>query len=166
MSPLGYKKAMVGRIVSVIIIAGFVILVALLGSHYSVMNRDWYEALNKPSFQPPNWVFGVVWTALFILFAVSLILIWNTQPHTKLHYVIMAAAVLNGILNVAWSALFFGNKLIFPAIYDAFFLCLSVVFLILATLPISRFASLLLIPYALWTAFATFLTWAIYRLNG
>ncbi|HET6456593.1 MAG TPA: TspO/MBR family protein [Armatimonadota bacterium] len=157
---------MVGRIVSVIIIAGFVILVAVVGSHYSVMNRDWYEALNKPSFQPPNWTFGVVWTALFILFAISLILIWNTQPHTKLHYVIMAAAVLNGILNVAWSALFFGNKLIFLAIYDAALLCLSVIFLILAAWPVSRLAGLLLIPYAIWTAFATYLTLTIYRLNG
>jgi len=157
---------MVGRIVSVIIIAGFVILVAVVGSHYSVMNRDWYEALNKPSFQPPNWTFGVVWTALFILFAISLILIWNTQPHTKLHYVIMAAAVLNGILNVAWSALFFGNKLIFLAIYDAALLSLSVIFLVIAAWPVSRLAGLLLLPYALWTAFATYLTWTIHRLNG
>lgn len=157
---------MVGRIVSIIIIAGFVILVALLGSHFSVMNRDWYEALNKPSFQPPNWVFGVVWTALFVLFAVSLILIWNTRPHTSLHYSIIVAAALNGILNVAWSALFFGNKLIFPAIYDALLLCLSVIFLMIAAWPISRIGSLLLIPYALWTAFATFLTLTIYRLNG
>ena len=157
---------MVGRIVSVIIIAGFVILVAVVGSHYSVMNRDWYEALNKPSFQPPNWTFGVVWTALFILFAISLVLIWNTQPHTKLHYVIMAAAVLNGILNVAWSALFFGNKLIFLAIYDAALLSLSVIFLVIAAWPVSRLAGLLLLPYALWTAFATYLTWTIHRLNG
>ena len=157
---------MAGRIVSIIIIAGFVILVAALGSHFSVMNRGWYDALNKPSFQPPNWVFGVVWTALFILFAISLILIWNTQPHTRLHCVIMAAAVLNGILNVAWSALFFGNKLIFLAIYDAALLCLSVILMMILAWPISRLGSLLLIPYAIWTAFATFLTWAIYRLNG
>jgi benzodiazapine receptor len=157
---------MAGRIVSIIIITGFVALVAIVGSHYSVMNRDWYDSLNKPSFQPPNWVFGVMWTALFILFAISLILTWNTQPHTRLHYVIMAAAVLNGILNVAWSALFFGNKLIFLAIYDAALLCLSVIFLILAAWPISRLAGILLVPYALWTAFATFLTAIIYRLNG
>ena len=111
-------------------------------------------------------MFGVVWTALFILFAISLIVIWNTQPHAKLHYVIMAAAVLNGILNVAWSALFFGNKLIFPAIYDALLLFLSVLLIMILAWPISRLAGLLLIPYALWTAFATYLTAVIYRLNG
>ena len=157
---------MAKRIVSVIIIAGFVILVALVGSHFSVMNRDWYDALSKPSWQPPNWAFGVVWTVLFILFAVSLILVWNTRPHTALHYAIMAAAVLNGILNVAWSALFFGNKLIFPAAYEAMLLFLSVILVMLLAWPISRPAGLLLIPYAVWTAFASFLTLTIYRLNG
>ena len=156
---------MVGRILSVIIIVAFVVLVALIGSHFSSMNRDWYEALNKPSFQPPNWVFGVVWTALFILFAISLILIWNSRPHTSLHYAIMAAAVLNGFLNVFWSYLFFGSRLIFPAIYDALLLFLSVIFLIIAAWPISRLASFLLVPYALWTAFATCLTAVIYGLN-
>jgi len=157
---------MVGRIVSVIIIAVFVILVAVVGSHFSVMNRDWYDALNKPSWQPPNWVFGVVWTVLFILFAISLILIWNTQPRTNLHYVVMAAAVLNGILNVFWSYLFFANKLIFPAAYEAGLLFLSVLLIMILAWPISRLASLLLIPYAVWTAFATYLTLTIYRLNG
>jgi len=129
------------------------------------MNRDWYEALNKPSWQPPSWAFGVVWTALFILFAISLILIWSARPHTSLHYVIIAAAVLNGFLNVFWSYLFFGNKIIFLAIYDALALCLSVIFLMAAAWPINRLAGLLLLPYALWTAFATFLTAVIYRLN-
>lgn len=74
--------------------------------------------------------------------------------------------MLNAILNVTWSALFFGNKLIFPAIYDALLLCLSVIFLVIAAWPISRIASLLLIPYALWVAFASFLTLTIHRPNG
>ena len=86
MSPLGYKKAMVGRIVPVIIIAGFVILVALLGSHYSVMNRDWYDQLIKPPWQPPNWAFPIAWNIIFILAIISIILIWNTHPRTCLLY--------------------------------------------------------------------------------
>ena len=151
---------------SVVIIVAAIVFVAVVGSHYSVMNRDWYEALNKPSFQPPNWIFGVVWTALFILLAISAILVWNTRPRTGFTYFFMAILLFNGFLNVFWSALFFGNKLIFPAIYDAALLCLSVVFLMLAAWPISRLAGLLLIPYALWVAFAAYLTLTIYRLNG
>ena len=149
---------------AVIIVLG-VIAVAAIGGHFSVMNREWYEALRKPVWQPPNWLFGPVWTLIFILTAISLILIWNTEPRSGLTCVIMAAAVLNGVLNIAWSALFFGNKLIFPAIYDALLLCLTVIFIMVAAWPVSRLASLLLIPYALWTAFATYLTSTIYRLN-
>lgn len=106
-----------------------------------------------------------MWTIIFALTALSLILIWNARPRAGLTYVILAAAVVNGILNVGWSALFFGHRLIFPAIYDSALLCLSVIFIMILAWPISKTGSLLLIPYALWTAFATFLTYAIYRLN-
>ena len=152
--------------ISVIVIVIGVIAVAAIGSYYSSMNRDWYEALRKPAWQPPNRLFGPVWTLIFALLAVSLTLIWNARPITGLHYVIIATAVLNGILNIAWSALFFGNKLIFPAIYDSLLLCLSVILIMILAWPISRLASLLLIPYALWTAFATYLTSIIYKLNS
>jgi len=151
---------------SVIVIVLAVIAVALIGSHFSVMNRDWYEALRKPSFQPPNWVFGAVWTVLFILAAVSAILIWNTPPRTPLTHWIMALFALNGILNVLWSALFFGDRLIYPAIWDAALLCLSTVMIIILAWPISRAGSILFIPYALWTAFATYLTHTIWKLNA
>lgn len=150
---------------SVIIIILGVIAVAAVGSHFAAMNRDWYEGLHKPSFQPPNYVFGIVWAVLFILFAASLILIWDAKPPTALTYAIMAMAVMNGILNIAWSALFFGHRLIVPAIFDAALLCLTVIFIMIAAWPISRLGSLLLLPYALWTAFATYLTAAIRQLN-
>jgi len=150
---------------SVIVIVLAVIAVAVIGSHFSVMNREWYEALNKPSFQPPNWVFGAVWTTLFILAAISAMLIWNTRPQTATTYWVMALFAANGLLNVAWSALFFGNKLIYPAIWDSGLLCLSSIAIIALAWPISRAGAILFIPYAAWTAFATFLTWTILRLN-
>ena len=157
---------MAKRIVSVIIIAGFVILVALVGSHFSVMNRDWYDALSKPSWQPANWVFPVVWTIIFALTAISAILVWNARPRRPLVYLTILAFLVNGFLNVLWSYFFFANKLIFPAAYEAMLLFLSVILVMLLAWPISRRASLLLIPYAVWTAFASFLTLTIYRLNG
>ena len=151
---------------SVIAIIGAVVAVALIGSHFSAMNREWYEHLVKPSFQPPNWVFGAVWTTLFILGAISAILIWNTRPQTGLTYWLMALFVVNGILNVVWSALFFGNRLVYQAVFEAGVLCVSVILIIVLAWPISRAGSILMIPYALWTAFATYLTWTIYRLNA
>jgi len=77
----------------------------------------------------------------------------------------MGAFVLNAVINVAWSALFFGNRLILPAVFDAGLLFLSVLLIMILAWPISWIASLLLIPYAGWVAFATALTWAIYQLN-
>lgn len=151
--------------VSVVVIIAAVALAALLGSYYSGMNRDWYEQLTKPAWQPPNWAFPVAWNIIYLLVIVSLILIWNTRPHTGLTYWVTGAFVVNGVLNVLWSALFFGNRLILPAVYDAGLLALSVIFIIILAWPISRLASILLIPYAAWTSFATFLTGTIYLLN-
>jgi benzodiazapine receptor len=153
-------------VASVVVVIGAVVAVGLIGSHFSAMNREWYEHLVKPSYQPPGWVFGAVWTTLFILGAISAILIWNTRPQTGLTYLVMSLFVVNGILNVVWSALFFGNRLIYPAVFEAGVLCVSVAAIIVLAWPISRAGSLLLIPYALWTAFATYLTSTIYRLNG
>ena len=161
---------MAGRIkiswLSVIIILAAVVFVVIIGGRFSSMNRDWYDALSKPSWQPPNWVFPVVWTILFALTALSAILVWNTRPRTALAYFTMVAFIVNGILNIGWSYFFFANKLIFPAAYEAMLLFLSVVLMMILAWPISRLASLLLLPYAAWVAFATFLTFTIYRLNG
>ena len=148
---------------TVIVLA--VVAVAIVGGHFSAMNREWYDRLVKPPWQPPNWAFPIAWNTIFILAIISIILIWNTHPRTALTYWTIAAFILNGILNVAWSALFFGSKLIYPAIFDAGLICLSVVVITILAWPISRVAGLLLLPYAGWTAFATYLTAVIYRLN-
>lgn len=145
-------------------IAG-VVIVALVGSYFSSMNRDWYARLNTPSWQPPSWAFPVAWNIIFILCIVSIILVWNTRPQTGRIYWTIALFALNGVLNVLWSALFFGNRMILPAVYDAGALCLSVIAIMIFAWPISRVGALLLVPYAAWTAFATALTATIYRLN-
>lgn len=150
---------------SVIAIILAVAAVALIGSYFTSMNRDWYDGLNYPSWKPPNWVIPIAWNVIFALSIASLVLIWNTRPHTRSTQWAIGLFVLNGVINVVWSALFFGNRLILPAVIDAGALCLSVIAIMIAARPISRWASILLIPYAGWTAFATALTWAIYRLN-
>lgn len=151
---------------SVIIILAAVFFVVFAGGRFSSMNRDWYDALNKPSWQPPNWIFPVVWTILFALIAISAILVWNTRPRRPLTYLTILAFLANGLLNIGWSYFFFASKLIFPAAYEAMLLFLSVILVMILAWPISRLASLLLIPYALWVAFAAHLTLTIYRLNG
>lgn len=150
---------------SVIVIVLAVAAVALIGGYFSSMNRDWYDKLNYPPLKPPNWAFPVAWNIIFTLSIISTALIWNTRPHTSRTGLVIGLLVLNGVINVVWSVLFFGSMLILPAVVDAGLLCLSVIAIMIAAWPISRWASMLLIPYAAWTAFATALTWTIWRLN-
>jgi len=150
---------------SVIVTIAAVVGVAMFGSYFTGMNRDWYHRLAFPTWKPPDWAIPVAWNIIFVLSAVSIILIWNVRPRTGLTYWTMGAFVLNAVINVAWSALFFGNRLILPAVFDAGLLFLSVLLIMVLAWPISRIAALLLIPYAGWVAFATALTWAIYQLN-
>ncbi len=151
---------------SVIVIVLAVAAVALIGSYFTAMNRDWYDRLNYPSWDPPDWAFPVAWNIIFLLCIVSLMLVWNTRPHTDRTYWAIGLFILNGVLNIFWSVLFFGNRMILPAVIEAGALCLSVITIMIAAWPISRWASVLLLPYACWTAFATALTHAIWRLNS
>jgi len=150
---------------SIFVIVGAVVFVALVGGYFSSMNRDWYDTLRKPSWQPPNWAFPVAWNTIFVLCIASLILLWNTRPHTALTTALVWIFVFNGVANILWSALFFGSKLIFPAIFDAGILCLSTILIIVLGWYVNWVGAMLLIPYAAWTAFATYLTAVIYRLN-
>lgn len=150
---------------SVVVILAAVAAFAALGSFFSMMNRDWYEGLARPGWQPPNWAFPVAWNTIYILTAISIILVWNTRPRTEMTYWVIGLFLVNGILNVAWSAIFFGNRMILPAVIDSALLFLSVVAIMIAAWRISRTASLLLIPYAVWVGFATYLTWVIYTMN-
>ncbi|MHB0998018.1 MAG: TspO/MBR family protein [Armatimonadota bacterium] len=159
----GASKVSLPSIIAAIVA---VAAVAVIGSHFTAMNRDWYMELNVPSWKPPDWVIPVAWNIIFILSIISIVIVWNTQPRCTLTYITIGAFVVNGILNIMWSVLFFGNRLILPAAYEAGLLFLSVVIIMILAWPISKKASMFLLPYAGWTLFATFLTWGIYRLNS
>lgn len=150
--------------VSVVVIVTAVAVVAILGSNFSERG-EWYSNLNKPSIQPPDWVFPIVWNTIFILAVLSLVLVWNSKPHTKRTYWFIGIALLNGAMNVAWSFFFFERHMIRVAVWDAAAICASVIAMIITSWRISRFAALLFVPYAVWTAFATYLTWEIMQLN-
>lgn len=147
------------------IIPLIVFLVSFLGGQITGSGMEWYKNINLPSWTPPGWVIGLVWTFIFILAAISIILFWNLQSKPVYFYWIIGLFVLNGVLNILWSYLFFGQHLIGLAVIEAFVLGLSVLFLILSIWPFSKFAASLLIPYCGWTFFATYLTYSIWVLN-
>lgn len=147
------------RLIVSIIICG---LAGILGSFFTSAGA-WYTALNKPSFNPPGWVFGPVWTILYLLMGISLYLVWQSDSKLKKTAVIIFSIQL--ILNAVWSPLFFGLKAPLAAFIDIAFLWLAIIATIIIFYRISKPASYLLVPYILWVSFASVLNLFIVILN-
>jgi tryptophan-rich sensory protein len=125
----------------------------------------WYQSLRKPAWQPPDWLFAPAWTIILALTALSVATAWRNAPDRQARNWLMGLFVLNGILNVSWSFLFFRLKRPDLALIETGFLWLSVLFMMIAAARWSRAASLMLVPYLAWVAFAAWLNLAIVRLN-
>lgn len=125
---------------------------------------DWYATLNKPSWNPPKWVFGPVWTALYIGMAVAAWLVWlkNGLADAWLPLLLFGVQLF---LNAAWSALFFGMRSPGIAFADIVLLWIAILATIIAFGRVSSLAATLLVPYLAWVSFATTLNWSIWRLN-
>ncbi|MBI4038125.1 tryptophan-rich sensory protein [Candidatus Daviesbacteria bacterium] len=118
----------------------------------------WYVTLNKPFFSPPNWIFGPVWTTLYILMGISLYLVWIKNKVPTVFWTQL-------ILNAVWSIIFFGLQNPSLALVDIVALWIAIVLTIKAFYPISKPASYLLIPYLAWVSFASILNLSIVLLN-
>ena len=150
-----------------IIIAVFICLaIGFIGSIATQTSvNTWYLTLNKPVFNPPNWLFAPVWTILYILMGVSAALVW----HRGFHHVWVKTALYHFgfqlLLNALWSIVFFGLQ---KPLY-ALFVIVALLILILLTFKwfkvVSNKAAYLLIPYVIWVTFAMLLNFEIWRLN-
>jgi tryptophan-rich sensory protein len=154
----GRWKPVLAAAVSAIVIAGLGALTTELG--------PWYYRLHKPEWQPPDWLFGPVWTAIFALWALAGVLYWNQRMDRNDRLQILAAFALNAFLNTLWSLLFFRLKRPDWALAEVGFLWLSVAMLIVLLGRGSRIAPWLLVPYLAWVAFAAVLNWKIVQLNA
>jgi Tryptophan-rich sensory protein (mitochondrial benzodiazepine receptor homolog) len=125
---------------------------------------SWYPTLAKPSFNPPNSVFGPVWTALYVLMAVAAWRVWRRADRDTARGP-LAVFALQLAVNLGWSVAFFGLREIGLAVAVILALDLLVVATALLFRGIDRWAALLLVPYLAWIAFATLLNIAIWRLN-
>ena len=142
---------------------------AAVGGLATTTGTSWFKGLDRPPWQPPDSVFGPVWTALYAATAVSAAVAWDAQsPHwdRKSRRRNLAAAYgLNLTLNAAWSVLFFRQHRLVLATLDSAALCASTVALAATTRRSSPLAAALLVPYAAWTGFATVLSAEITRRN-
>jgi len=118
----------------------------------------WYQTLVKPSFNPPNWLFGPVWTLLYFLMGISLYLIWTRKGELKWFWAQL-------ILNSLWSFLFFGLKSPGLALIEIVFLWLTILVTIKSFLKVYRPAAYLLYPYLAWVSFASILNFSVWILN-
>jgi len=140
------------------------VFIAFVGASFTDLS-PWYQQLNKPSWQPPDWMFGPAWTAIFALVAVAAYDSWN-QSSGEARGNLVGLFCFNGFLNVLWSLLFFRLQRPDWALIEVIFLWASIVLLILYTRRYSLRASKLLMPYLAWVSFAAVLNLAVVRLNG
>lgn len=147
----------------ILALALFVALVVLGGMAIGYVTRpgEWYSTLQKPAFNPPGWVFGPVWTALYVMIGVAGWRLWLTHRNSGA----MALWWVQLALNYLWSPAFFGMHS--PALALAVIIALlaAIVATIVAAWRRERTAALLLLPYAAWVSFATVLNAAIVALN-
>lgn len=126
----------------------------------------WYYGLNKPSWQPPDWLFGPAWTLIFGLAAVSGAMAWAAAPTAAMRRLVLVLFAVNALLNVGWTELFFRVRRPDWALIEVVPFWLSILVLVVVLARFSPPASRALLPYLVWVAFAAALNLATVRLNG
>lgn len=145
--------------------AAVALMVGLLGGLMTPIGA-WYQNLRKPALQPPNWLFGPAWTVILGFAALSGTLAWEAAPDRAARVRIIILFATNVVFHAGWSPLFFRARRPDWALIEVVFLWASLVALVTGLWPISRDASLLVVPYLLWVSFAVWLNREIVRLNA
>jgi len=149
------------------LLIGFIVacnLIGAVGAIWTSSEGNWYQNLNKPSFNPPSFVFGPVWTLLFCLMGIALYLVW-VSPSSNIRTIALILFGLQFVLNVLWSYLFFGINNLSLALIEIFVLLIGILVTGIYFYFVSGLAGYLLIPYFVWVGFASFLNYSIWKLN-
>ena len=141
------------------------LIIGFLGSFFTASSVDsWYTTINKPSFNPPGWIFAPVWTTLYILIGLSFYLVWKKIFGEERKKVIIVYS-MQLLLNLLWSVLFFGLRSPLLGLIDIIILIAFIIANTIIFYKISKTAGYLLIPYLLWVSFASVLNFSIFLLN-
>lgn len=127
--------------------------------------KTWYTTLNKPSFNPPNQIFGPVWSTLYVLMGISSYLVWKERKSFTGYKWAVGLYFLQLILNLMWSFLFFYQHQIGFALIEIIILLITIIATAVIFYRVNKAAGLLFIPYILWVSFASYLTYSIFILN-
>lgn len=137
---------------------------AIAGRFTAQAVPEWYASLNRPSFNPPNWIFGPVWTVLYVLLGISLYLIWKQIPSKQRNNALLIFS-LQMFLNFIWSFVFFYFNQIGLALIVIIGLWISIVFMLISFYKLKPSAAYLNLPYLLWVTFASVLNAGYFILN-
>lgn len=148
----------------VVFVALCLAVAAVGGAVTATSVGTWYAALAKPSFNPPDWLFGPVWTTLYLMMAVAAWRVWRARGRVDARAALGLWA-LQLALNLVWSFVFFGARMIGAALVEIVVLLVAILATLALFWRIDRVAGALLVPYAAWVGFATLLTAALWRLN-
>ncbi len=149
------------------LIASLVIcqLAGFVGSFFTTPAiPGWYASLEKPSFNPPNWLFSPVWIFLFVLMGITLYILWQKGEKRESRIALIFFFIQLG-LNILWSLLFFGLKSPMLAFVEIILLWIFILLTITKASKVSRATVFLLLPYILWVSFAAVLNFFLWRLN-
>lgn len=125
----------------------------------------WYFQLQKPSWQPPDWLFGPAWTTIYVLTSIAGVKAWRRADEVQRRY-FMGALLLNLVLNLLWSLIFFTSQRPDIALLEVILLWLSILLMVLLVRGYSPRSAWLMMPYLCWVAFAAYLNWTIVKLNA
>ena len=126
----------------------------------------WYASLEKPAFNPPNWLFGPVWTTLYTLMGIAAFLVWRQGIRKREVKIALGIFIVQLVLNTLWSIVFFGLNSLLGGLVVILPLWVAILLSIITFYRISKTAGVLLIPYILWVSFATILNFSLWQLNA
>lgn len=142
-----------------------IIICQLAGIVGSIFTFDslttWYATLNKPFFQPPNWLFGPVWIILYTLMGISLYWILNKKKNKKALKIFSVQLILNAV----WSIIFFGMKNTLFAFFEIILLWIFILWMIMEFYKLDKKSAYILVPYLVWVSIAAILNLSVYLLN-
>ena len=160
-TPGGWRR----RLTDIAIIATPVVVGGVSGALTSGAIRGWYRTIERPEWNPPDWVFGPVWTTLYVMMGVALLQVVRSDGAGRARQVGLGLFAVQLVLNFGWSWIFFVNHDLQSAFIEILALWLAIAATIAAFLRVRTSAGLLLVPYLAWTSFATALSGAIWQLN-
>lgn len=128
--------------------------------------ESWYQTIQKPSWNPPSWVFGPVWTTLYIMMGIALFLIWKSGANDSLKRTAIGLFAVQLVLNFFWSFIFFDQQQPGWALAEIIVMWFAILITIFAFAKVNKTAAWLLVPYISWVSFATILNYTIWKLNN